>query len=323
VSLFDLPVPELVEYRPEVAEPPGFDTFWVQTLDQARAAAWSPRVEPVAHPLRTVEVVDLRFAGFGGHEVSAWLMRPAGVSDPLPTVVEFNGYGGGRGLPHEHLPWVSAGYAYAFMDTRGQGALWGSGGDTSDPVGHGQSVPGFVTRGLERPEDHYFRRLYTDAVRLVETVRELPGTDPDQVAVTGTSQGGGIAIAVAGLTPGLVAAMPEVPFGCHWRWAVEHSDEDPYAEVRRYLAVHRDRVDQAFTTLGYFDGVAFARRAQAPALFSVGLMDTVCPPSTVYAAHNAWAGPHAIEVYPFNGHEGGQGPHFLAQAQFLAELVGR
>lgn len=321
MALFDQPLTDLVEYRPPVTDPPDFDEFWARTLDEARDAAWAPRLERVEHPLRTVDVVDLRFAGFGGHEVSAWLLRPAGVSGPLPTVVEFNGYGGGRGLPHEHLPWVGAGYAHVFMDTRGQGALWGSGGDTADPVGHGTSVPGFVTRGLQDPRDHYYRRVFTDGARLVETVRELPGIDPDQVVVTGTSQGGGIALAVAGLTPGLLAAMPDVPFGCHWRWAVEHTDEDPYAEVRRYLQVHRDRVEQVFGTLGYLDGVAFARRAQAPALFSVGLMDAVCPPSTVFAAHNAWAGPASIEVYPFNGHEGGGGHHLQVQARFLDTVV--
>jgi len=295
VALFDRPLSELVEYRPEPDEPSDFDEFWAETITQARAAAWQPRLERVEHPLRAVDVVDLRFAGFGGHEVSAWLLRPAGVTRPLPVVVEFNGYGGGRGLPHEHLPWVGAGYAHVFMDTR----------------------------GLERPHDHYYRRVFTDGVRLVETLRGLPGIDPEQAVVTGTSQGGGIALAVAGLTPGLLGAMPDVPFGSHWRWAVEHTDEDPFAEVQRYLAVHRDRVDQVFNTLSYLDGLAFARRAYAPALFSVGLMDGVCPPSTVFAAHNAWAGPASIEIYPFNGHEGGGGHHLLAQARFLDTLVSR
>lgn len=323
VALFDLPLVELEALAPDTAEPADFDDFWQRTLADARAAAWAPRLAPTDHPLALVDVVDLRFAGFGGHEVSAWLLRPRGHGGELPVVIEYNGYGGGRGLPHESLRWVAAGYAYVLMDTRGQGALWGTGGDTADPVGHGPAVPGFVTRGLEHPDHHYYRRVFTDGVRLVDTVRELPGLDGSKVAVTGTSQGGGIAIAVAGLSEGLVAAMPDVPFGCSWRRAVEMSDEDPYAEVARYLSVHRDRVELAFETLAYLDGVALARRASAPALFSVGLMDTVCPPSTVFAAHNAWGGPRRIEVYPFNGHEGGQGRHFLVQARFLAEQLSR
>ncbi|GAA3103297.1 hypothetical protein GCM10017687_13240 [Streptomyces echinatus] len=59
-------------------------------------------------------------------------------------------------------------------------------------------------------------------------------------------------------------------------------------------------------TLSYFDGVHFAARGRAPALFSAALEDETCPPSTVFAAFNAWAHEHkAIEVYDFNDHEGG------------------
>ena len=47
-------------------------------------------------------------------------------------------------------------------------------------------------------------------------------------------------------------------------------------------------VEQVFKTLSYFDGVNFAARAHAPALFSVALMDAVCPPATVFAAYNAY-----------------------------------
>jgi cephalosporin-C deacetylase len=35
-------------------------------------------------------------------------------------------------------------------------------------------------------------------------------------------------------------------------------------------------------------------------------MDMVCPPSTVFAAYNHYAGPKEIRVWPYNGHEAGQ-----------------
>jgi cephalosporin-C deacetylase len=90
--------------------------------------------------------------------------------------------------------------------------------------------------------------------------------------------------------------------------------------VRRYLRIHRDRRERALGTLSYCDGVHFARRGRARALFSVGLMDIVCPPSTVYAAYNAYAGPKRICVYPYNGHEGGQADHALEQLRWLRAL---
>jgi cephalosporin-C deacetylase len=80
--------------------------------------------------------------------------------------------------------------------------------------------------------------------------------------------------------------------------------------------------DSAFTTLSYFDGVNFAKRASAPALFSVGLMDWVCPPSTVYAAYQAYGGAKDIVVYPLNDHEGGCSHQRLAQINWLNDLIG-
>ena len=318
----DLPLPDLRQYRPDVAEPADFDAFWQRTLAEARQFPAAPVLTRVESSLSEVEVYDVTFNGFAGDPVKAWFMLPvdrAGIlPERLPTVVEYNGYGGGRGLPHEHLGWAASGYAYLFMDTRGQGSGWGSGGDTADPHGSAPAGSGFMTRGIRSPDEYYYRRVYTDAVRAIDAVRTLDRVDPDRVTVCGGSQGGGIAIAAAGLATGLVAVMPEVPFLCHFERAVGMTGSDPYQEVVRYLSVHRDQVEAAFSTLSYFDGVNFAKRASAPALFSVALLDPICPPSTVFAAHNHWATDAEIEVYPFNEHEGGQGHHFVRQAAWLA-----
>lgn len=315
---FDLPAAELRSYRPAVQTPDDFDEFWARTLAESRAVAQPPTLTRVESPLTLVEVYDVSFSGFGGDAVRGWFVVPAGASGPLPTVVEFNGYGGGRGLPHERLAWAASGYAWAFMDTRGQGSAWGTGGDTPDPHGTGASAPGFMTRGIDDPEQYYYRRVFTDAALFIDAMRGLDQVDDARVAVTGGSQGGGIAIAAAGLSDGLVGVMPDVPFLCHFERAVGLTDRDPYNEIVRYLSVHRDAVDQTFRTLSYFDGANFAARAAAPALYSVALMDPICPPSTVYAAANGHLGGAEVIEYPFNEHEGGQGMHWQRQAAWLA-----
>jgi cephalosporin-C deacetylase len=324
VARADLPLDELVSYRPVVSEPDDFDAFWSRTLDETRTHDLDVRSEEVDTPYRTVTVRDVTFSGFGGDRIGAWFTTPrAADDDSLPAVVEFIGYNGGRDLPGESLRWASAGYAHLLVDTRGQGARWGGGGRTADPHGSGPATPGFMTRGIDRPDTYFYRRVFTDAVRAVEAVRTLPGVDAGRVAVQGGSQGGGITLAVAGLVPGLVAALPDVPFLCHFTRALDICDKDPYAEVTRYLAVHRPRVDDVLRTLSYFDGVNFAKRAAAPALFSVALMDLICPPSTVYAAYNHYAGEKEIEVYRYNDHEGGESYQRQAQIRWLDKLLGR
>ncbi|GAA3804774.1 acetylxylan esterase [Cellulomonas soli] len=318
----DMPLEELERYRPDVAEPDDFAELWSTTLAEARALPLDLVVTPVATDLRLIDVHDVEFAGFAGDRIKAWYLRPAGVTGPLPVIVEYNGYGGGRGLPHERLGFVAAGYAYLFMDTRGQGSTWGSGGSTPDPHGSGPALPGFMTRGVLDIRGYYYRRLFTDAVRAVDAARSLDGVDPDRVVVTGGSQGGGITLAVAGLVDGLAGVMADVPFLAHVQRGVEVALTDPYAEIVRYLAVHRDHAEQVFRTLSYVDGVNHARRASAPALFSVALLDATCPPSTVYAAYRAYAGPKEIAVYRFNDHEGGQAYQLARQLTWLRTTLG-
>lgn len=323
MAQFDLPLDELREYRPALPEPPDFDAFWQRTLAEARQHGSVPVYEPYETGLRVLETYDVSFAGWDGQPIRGWLHLPAGEPGPLPAVVQYIGYGSGRGLAHQHTLWAQAGYAHFVMDTRGQGSAGPAPGDTPDQEvpGSGPQYPGFLTRGVLDPDTYYYRRLFTDAVRAVDAVREHPAVDAGQVLVSGGSQGGAMALAVAGLVPDLVGVLTDVPFLCHFRRAVELVDTHPYAEVRHYLKVHRDHVERVFATLAYFDGVHFAARATAPALFSVGLMDETCPPSTVFAAYNAYAGERDIRVYAFNEHEGGEAFQDVERLAYARRLL--
>jgi cephalosporin-C deacetylase len=307
VMLADWPLEQLRDYQPARVEPADFDEFWSATLGASAEAHWPARFEPYDAGLSTVEVFDVTFAGFAGQPVRGWLLLPRHVTGKLACVVQYIGYGGGRGLPDDWLFFSAAGYAHLVMDTRGQGSSGWLTGDTPDPdpVGSPQAN-GFLTRGIDDPRNYYYRRLFTDAVRAVDAARSHPRIDPDRVMVAGVSQGGGIALAVGGLVDGLAAVLSDVPFLCHYRRATEITDTMPYGELVSYLQTRRDEVDRVFSTLSYHDGVNFAARITAPALFSVALMDRVCPPSTVFAAyHHCASSDKDIVVWPYNEHEGG------------------
>lgn len=322
MALFDLPLAELRTYRPERVEPDDSDAFWKSTLAEAATHDLAAEFRPHDAALTEVEVYDTAFAGWGGHRVSGWLITPK-KADPVPCAVVYVGYHRGRGVPHDHLVWPASGRAVLVVDTRGQGAAGGDhAGVTSDPHGgaHPQS-PGFMTDGILDPERYYYRRVFTDAVRAVDAARSHPAVDPDRVFVAGGSQGGGIATAVAGLRDDLAAALVDVPFLTHFRRAVEITNNEPYQEIVRFLKTRKGADELVFRTLSYVDGQNLAARAACPALYSVALMDQTCPPSTVFASYNHWAHPEkSIEVYPWNGHEGGTAEHRSTQLRWLTEV---
>ena len=319
---FDLPLEQLREYKPDRQEPSDFDVFWQETIDQARKFPLEARFELVDYGLKTLETYDVTFNGYGGQPVRGWLLLPCKREKPLPCVVEYIGYGGGRGVPINWLLWSSIGFAHLVMDTRGQGSEWLP-GDTPDlPAGASNPhFPGFMTLGVLDPLTYYYRRVFTDAVRAVETISAFPSVDKTRLAVTGASQGGGISLAVGSLVPSVAVVMPDVPFLCHYRRATEITDTSPYSEIAHYCKIHRDQIDTVFNTLSYFDGLNFATRSKANALFSVGLMDLTCPPSTVFAAFNHYAGPKRINVWEYNDHEGGEAFQTIDKIKFLTGLL--
>lgn len=315
MPLFDLPLAKLRTYNPPERAPRDFDAFWKRTL--AETAATGPaaptftRLKPSENPFPLVDIADVTFAGYASHPIKAWFLAPRpspNIPAKLPCLITFIGYYGGRGLPVDHLAPAAAGFAHFVMDTRGQGASLNghSFGDTPDPVGSGPSTPGFLTRGISSPETHFYRRVFTDAVRAVEAASQHPRVDPTRLAVSGISQGGGIALAAAGLLGSRVKlCLADVPFLCHFSRATTLVDTAPYNEIANYLKARRTDIPTVYRTLSYVDGIHFAPRIKARTLMSVALMDNICPPSTIFAAYNRIRAKKEIRVYPFNHHEGG------------------
>lgn len=318
----DLPEHLLRAHRTTAVEPDDLDGFWAERLAEARDLASPPEAVEIDTGLTAIRTWDVRFSGWGGQRIAGWLRMPAGATEPLPAIVEYVGYGGGRGSALDGLTFAAAGYAHLVMDTRGQGSGWSS-GTTADSGGTGPEVPGVMTRGLASAADYYYTRFFTDAVLAVDAVRALPGVDGTRVAVTGGSQGGAGALAAGALADDVRAVVARVPFLCDIPRSMTITDARPFHELVDYLAVHRDEVEHVLRVLAHIDGSLLAARITAPLLVTAALMDQIVPASGPFAAFNA--APSArkeIMVHPYNGHEGG-GPEDIAAAlRFIgAELA--
>ncbi|NNC13532.1 acetylxylan esterase [Planctomonas sp. JC2975] len=320
MPVLDLPLDQLRDYRPATTAREDFDAFWAATLAEHAGSETVVDFDGIDTPLATIETFDVTFAGFDDQPVKAWLHLPRHRNGSLPCVVQYMGYGTGRGTPVTltNLLYSAAGYANLIVDNRGQ-----VGSDTADGDAEQRAqASGFLTQGILDPETYYYRRLIVDAVRAIGAAAAHPEIDAERLAVAGGSQGAALALAAAALDGTPVAVLADLPFLSHLRRAADVASAGPYLELTKFGRARPELVERAFTTLTYFDAVNFAPRSTASARFSAALMDDVAPASTVFAAYNNYAGPKTIDVYPFNGHEGGGQLAAERRLAFLSEVFG-
>jgi cephalosporin-C deacetylase len=301
---FDMPLEKLHAYQGRTPCPPDMDAFWDRALAEMRAVDAKPEFAKSAFQAPGAECFDLWFTGVQGARIHAKFARPAVRRGRLPAVVQFHGYTGNSGEWVDKLAWVGAGFCIAALDCRGQG------GQSQDPGGvTGTTFRGHIIRGLQDgPEKLLFRSIYLDCAQLAGLVIGLPEVDPSRVGALGGSQGGGLTLACAALEPRVRRAAPTFPFLCDYQrvWEMEQA-KDAYEELKtffRQFDPQHTREKEIFTALGYIDNQHLAKRIRAEVLMGVGLMDTVCPPSTQFAAYNKIVSPKRLELYPDFGHEG-------------------
>lgn len=323
MPLFDLPLEKLKTYRGSTPCPADFAAYWDAALLELDATPPRPEfVRNEAIPSNNVDCFDLWFSGVGGARIHAKYLRPkaAGKTARHPAVLLFHGYASHSGDWFDKLAYVSQGYCVAALDCRGQGGRSEDTGGVKGPTHHGH-----IIRGLDDPDPTrlLFRSIFLDTVQLARVLLALPETDPSHVACVGGSQGGALALACAALEPRIRRAVVAHPFLCDYQrvWEMDLA-KDAYAELRtffRQFDPRHERRQEIFTKLGYIDCQNLAPRVQAEVLMFTGLMDTICPPSTQFAAYNKLTVRKHMVIYPDYGHEGmpGQGDRTLA---FLAGM---
>jgi len=119
--IFDLPLEQPKTYLPDRDEPGDFDSFWEKTLSEARRFPLNAIFQPVQTDLTMIDIYNVTFSGFGGQRIKGWFLMPHNHSGLLRCIIEYIGYGGGRGDPLDWLSWPNIGYAVFVMDIRGQG----------------------------------------------------------------------------------------------------------------------------------------------------------------------------------------------------------
>ncbi|MCD4823630.1 MAG: acetylxylan esterase [Phycisphaerae bacterium] len=320
MPLIDMPMEKLKAYQGRNPKPADFDAFWDAGLAEMRDIDPQIELKPSDFQTPFAKCFDMYFTGMGGARVHAQLLQPKNSTQPHPAILMFHGYSGDAGDWSEKLGYVAMGYTVAALDCRGQG------GKSEDVGGvSGNTLQGHIIRGLDdSPEKLLFRQIFLDTAQLAKIVMEMPDVDETRVGATGGSQGGGLTLACAALEPRIKLAASVFPFLCDYRrtWEMDLA-KDAYAELQKYFRTfdpHHEREDEIFTKLGYIDVQYLAARIKAEVLMSVGLMDTICPPSTQFAAYNKITSKKSLTIYHDYTHEKLPGISDIILQFFLAGI---
>ncbi len=302
MPLVDMPLDELLKVQGRNPKPNDFDSFWDQSLAEQADCAQELVITKKDFSADFAECFELRFKGTRGGTVFAKYIRPKGKKN-CPALLRFHGYSASSGDWANQLSWAARGFAVASMDCRGQG---GSSEDTGSY--QGMTLRGHIVRGLDGPpEQMYFRNVFLDTAQLARVVADFDEVDASRMGATGGSQGGGLTLACASLAP-IKMCAPVFPFLCDYRrvWEMDLA-KDAYDELRyffRSFDPRHEREDELFTKLGYIDNQHLASRIKGEVLLLGGLMDTITPPSTYFAAYNKITSRKRHVMYPDFGHEG-------------------
>ena len=316
---FDLSLEQLKTYEGTNPRPADFDAYWDRATAEMHAVDPDVELRPAAFSVPFAECFDMYFTGVGGARVYAKLLRPRGPASPHPAVLQFHGYSGSGGDWTDKLGYAAMGFTVAALDCRGQG------GRSEDAGGvKGNTLHGHIIRGLDDgPDKLLFRQIFLDTAELARIVMAMADVDPARVGAMGSSQGGGLTLACAALEPGIARAAPVYPFLSDYKrvWKIDQ-DTGAYVELKDYFRrfdPRHEREDDVWTRLGYVDVQYLAPRIKAQVMLAVGLRDTICPPSTQFAAYNRITSPKSLVLYPDFGHENLPG-HSDATFQFMAGL---
>lgn len=302
-ALFDMPLEQLQAYRGTNPRPVDFDAYWAKALADLAAVDAKVALVEAEFQMPQAKCYHLYFDGIGGARIHAKWIVPTGTSRPVPAVLRFHGYSGQSGDWAELLPYAAMGWSVAALDCRGQAGLSEDRGIAAGPTWSGHIIRGL----LEGPESLYYRGVFLDTVRLAQIVMAHEAVDETRVSTTGHSQGGALSLVCAALEPRIQKVAAQCPFLCDFQrvWQLDLL-KDAYEELsyffRRFDPLH-ERESEIWTRLGYIDVQHLSDRIRAQTLFVVGLMDTVCPPSTQFAAYNRIEAEKSMLLYPEFRHE--------------------
>lgn len=278
-----------LKITPTQTLPDDFEAFWKAQKAELAKVPLDAKMTPVKTDVPGVEAFDIQ-ANCLGVPISGYLVRPIGAKPKsLPAILSVHGAGVGSSSLENAANWASLGMLS--LDLNAHGLPNGKAKEFYEELKNGE-YKDYRSRGRESRETTYFLGMFLRVLRALDVLTTQPEWDNRTLIVRGSSQGGAQAIAAAGLDERVTFFVAGVPAMC------EHSGAltgHPTGWPKIIPFDSEGKPDpKVVETARYIDMVNFARQAKAPSFFTVGFIDTTCPPTTVYATYNTLQGAKGI-----------------------------
>ena len=274
--------------RPSQGVPDDFDAFWAVQKQLVLDQQGEAKLTPADSGDEAIEVFDLQIADSTvGANVSAYFARPKNAKPKsLPAIL----YPHSAGVKDSDLPHAVRGAKLVpggmlALDFNAHGVPNGRPETFYKDLASGELADHRV-RGIQDREKVYFRTMYLRSQRALAFLTSQPEWDGRILIVEGSSQGGGQALVAAGLDPRVTLCLASVPALCDLTGPMV-GRESGWPKMLK-LPKDGEALDRkALQALRYVDAANFASRIKCRTLVSVGFVDKVCPPASVYAAYNS------------------------------------
>ena len=287
-----------------------WDSYWRQVDDELGKVSMEQEIEKSDfYSEAEWTVYHVHCNGLGGYRLFARLSIPTG-DGPFPGLVQMPDYQSAVDIPFTPL---RRNMVVLNATHRGQ-----RGSETPFRA----SYPGLLTQGIGNSSSYILRRIYADALRMLDLLAAQPAADPQRIAVAGAGLGGTMALVVGALRPHVKALAVDTPLMVGSSDAVELAgDAYPLGELNDYFRAYPGRRDAALDTMAVFNPLALAERVTCPVLLSTGARDRgQCPPPL--GEELAGRLRHGeFHQYP-GGSEGGGHAHAVVRTRWLREQTG-
>jgi cephalosporin-C deacetylase-like acetyl esterase len=256
-----------------VARPADFDAFWDTKLNALSEIPIHPELASIQSAKPGVELYAVKLDSLGSH-VQGYLAKPA-REGKFPALVIFQ-YAGVYALqPATVTDRAAAGWLAFDVDSH----------DLPPNQATGVSTD-YRSIGNASRETSYFLKMYLRDARAIDYIRGRPDWDGKTIVFMGTSMGGQQSLVTAGLRSGITAVIVNEPSGAD-------SNGDLHGRKAGYPNWDSTNTEVMKTAL-YFDTLNFASRIKAPVLAGIGFIDTIAPPTGIWAALNQIPGPKEV-----------------------------